>query len=171
MQLGDGATKHPPVAGRAPTQTDRTVPPLGAAEGRAHSLSLARSIGDGPAAVERWRPGAPRHDAGPPPVFAAYYYPGWHASPGRSVRGERSEWALLYGDGTPYPDVRRPLGGPAPVTPEAFEAEAREAHAGGIDAFVWCWYWDRGRRTLGEALEMFLECSRPAGFRYAVAWV
>ena len=43
--------------------------------------------------------------------------------------------------------------------------------AWGIDAFLWCWYWDRGRLIFNEALEMFLSAKLPAGFKYALMWV
>jgi hypothetical protein len=107
------------------------------------------------------------------PVIAAYYYPGWHPDPQRNIRGASSEWSLLYDDvaRAAYPDVRRPLYPFMEATVASLEAEARMASHGGIDAFLWCWYWDHGQLHLNHAMEMFLNCRLPSGFRYAVMWV
>jgi len=91
----------------------------------------------------------------------------------RRVRGCDTEWSLLYDEvaRSAYPGVRRPLAGSAEFSPAGLEAETRAAMAAGIDAFLWCWYWDRGRLIFNEALDTFLDCRLPAGFRYALMWV
>lgn len=110
---------------------------------------------------------------GKSPIIAAYYYPGWHASEGRQIRGGTTEWELLYDDVSrrAYPHVRRPLEGAVEPSVQSIEAEIGQAMTGGIDSFWWCWYWDRGRLLLNEALDMFLHCRIPADFRYALMWV
>jgi hypothetical protein len=107
------------------------------------------------------------------PIVAAYYYPGWHRCPERRVRGADTEWNLLYDDvaRSAYPRVRRPLHAPAEFSAAGLEAETHAAAQGGIDAFLWCWYWDRGRLIFNEALDTFLECNLPEGFKYALMWV
>lgn len=109
----------------------------------------------------------------PPPIIAAYYYPGWHASPDRSIGSGASEWNLLY-DPAPLrflPDIRRPNRPPTEPTIDSLQAEIITAMRGGIDAFFWCWYWDHGKLLLNQAMEMFLQCEIPAGFGYALMWV
>ena len=107
------------------------------------------------------------------PIAAAYFYPGWHRDPARTIRNGTDEWELLYDDVARrvYPDVRRPLAGAVVPTVESLGAEAAAAMAGGIDAFLWCWYWDRGQLLLNRELEMFLQAKLPAGFQYALMWV
>lgn len=107
------------------------------------------------------------------PIIAAYYYPGWYRCADRRVRGGDSEWNLLYDAVSRHEhlDVRRPLAGPVDTTVESLEAEARLAMCSGIDAFLWCWYWDHGRLLLNESLDMFRRCDLPTGFRYALMWV
>jgi hypothetical protein len=107
------------------------------------------------------------------PIIAAYFYPGWHCSPERSVRGDGSEWPLLYDAAArlAYPDIRRPLAGPVQTTAQSLQDDVRQASASGIDAFIWCWYWERGTRYFSEPLELFTRCSLPKNFRYALMWV
>ncbi len=108
-----------------------------------------------------------------PPTVAAYYYPGYHRTPGRDSRGQQTEWGLLYDDVAlqGYPDVRRPLAGPIETSVESLATESLLAQSYGIDAFLWCWYWDRGKLIYNEALDMFLDAVRPPGFQYALLWV
>lgn len=108
-----------------------------------------------------------------PPIVAAYYYPGYHPTPQRVTRTGDTEWELLFDDvaKSAYPDVRRPLGGPVHTSAASLEAETRAAQRWGIDAFLWCWYWDRGRLIFNEALDMLLSANLPAGFKYALMWV
>lgn len=115
------------------------------------------------------------HSNSSAPIVATYYYPGWYRASARTIRGcaGGTEWDLLFDDVAvhAYPDVRRPLAGPVEPTIETLEVECRTAAAAGIDAFIWCWYWDHGTLMFNETLEMFLQCRVPVGFKYALMWV
>jgi acyl carrier protein len=116
------------------------------------------------------------NDEGPAaPTVAAYYYPGWTRNTLRTIRNRAgaSEWDLLFDAAAreSYPDVRRPMAGPAEPSIQSLEAECVTASSWGIDAFIWCWYWERGRELFNETLDLFLRCRLPSGFRYALMWV
>ncbi len=108
-----------------------------------------------------------------PPIIAAYYYPGWSPCGSRNVRGGNTEWNLLYDDvaRSNYPEARRPLSGPVEPAPASLDHEIKQARAGGIDTFLWCWYWDRGQLIFNEPLEMFLQSEAATTFQYALMWV
>lgn len=109
------------------------------------------------------------------PTIACYYYPGWFKDPERTIRGRSgaSEWDLVCDETAQraYPDIRRPLNGRSDPAVDGLEHECQLASSFGIDAFIWCWYWDRSRLLLNETLEMFLQARKPSGFKYCLMWV
>lgn len=100
--------------------------------------------------------------------ICAYYYPGWHDRPDASY----SEWDLVrnaqpYFDGHYQPRI--PLGGYYDDTQRStVEAQAALALRYGIDAFIFLWYWKRGRIELEESLNQFTHIK--SSMRFSLMW-
>ena len=107
--------------------------------------------------------------------MAAYYYPGFHADPARDILrkgGHVGERSLLDDPAhtAAYPDVRRPRQPLVEPTAQSLADDAALALSFGVDAFLWCWYWDRGRLHFNKPLELWKHSPLPMRFRYALMW-
>ncbi|MDN5278864.1 MAG: hypothetical protein PWR01_2829 [Clostridiales bacterium] len=110
-------------------------------------------------------------------ILAAYYYPGWHPCKVRDSSFPRgwSEWDLVYQckprfAGHDQPKI--PLWGPEDESnPEAFARKIETARTYGVDAFVFAFYWSRGKRLLEGALNQgLLKAKNQPGFKFALMW-
>ncbi len=111
------------------------------------------------------------------PIFAAYYYPGWHPCPVRDAGFPPgwSEWDLLFSakpvfEGHEQPNI--PLWGREDESdPSVFERKIEAASNHGIDVLVFAFYWSRGKRLLEGALERgFLRARNRKKIRFALMW-
>lgn len=111
------------------------------------------------------------------PIIAAYYYPGWHSCPVRDASFPRgwSEWDLVYQarpafDGHELPCL--PLWGREDESdPEVFARKIAAANEYGIDAFVFAFYWSRGKRLLEGALKKgLLQAKNRQRVKFALMW-
>ena len=90
---------------------------------------------------------------------AAYVYPGWHPIPerDRSFHPGFTEWELVEGCRPRFPGHHQPrlplLGRYDDRDPTAIARRVLLAEAHGIDAFVYGFFWCRGKRVLGDALD------------------
>jgi hypothetical protein len=100
--------------------------------------------------------------------ICAYYYPGWHDRPNASL----SEWDLVcwarpYFEGHYQPRI--PLDGYYDDTRHStVAAQAALASRYGIDAFIFLWYWKRGRIELEEPLTRFVRLK--SAVRFSLMW-
>lgn len=100
--------------------------------------------------------------------ICAYYYPGWHDRPNVPY----SEWDLVrraepYFQGHYQPRV--PIGGYYDDTQRAtVEAQAALASRYGVDAFIFLWYWKRGRIELEQPLIQFTQLN--IAMRFSLMW-
>lgn len=111
------------------------------------------------------------------PLIAAYYYPGWHSCKIRDAAFpvHWSEWDLVYNAKprfTGHNQPKLPLWGPEDESiPENFEKKILTAQKYGVDAFVFAFYWSRGKRLLENALNKgFLQSKHQSGFKFALMW-
>jgi hypothetical protein len=113
----------------------------------------------------------------PSPRIAAYVYPGWHPCEERDRHFPPgfTEWDLVYAarprfEGHAQP--RLPLWGRYDdADPEAVGERIRLAGEHGVDAWVYGFFWCRGKRVFQEALdEGFLGSVEGASFPFAVMW-
>ncbi len=109
--------------------------------------------------------------------IAAYYYPGWHHCPIRdaSFPGGWSEWDLVYRAQPRFDGHNLPLlplwGREDESDPAVFARKIDAAHLFGIDAFVFAFYWSRGRRLLESALKKgLLGSTNRQKIRFALMW-
>ncbi len=110
-------------------------------------------------------------------TIAAYYYPGWHSCPVRDAGFKKgfSEWDLVFDadkrfEGHEQPNL--PLWGREDESiPEVFEKKIEAAESYGVDAFVFAFYWSRGKRLLEGAIDRgYLGASNRDKLRFAVMW-
>lgn len=105
-----------------------------------------------------------------------YIYPGWHKDPVRRDRDGRvlNEWDLVINARPIFAGQRQPRT-PLKIYDDA-DIESSEyqidlALRYGIDAFVYCLYWSRGRRVLYRPIdEAFLKAESSNKIRFAVMW-
>lgn len=111
------------------------------------------------------------------PLIAAYYYPGWHSCPVRDASFPKgwSEWDLVYQarpnfDGHELPCL--PLWGREDESdPDVFAKKISTANDYGIDAFVFAFYWSRGKRLLEGALKKgLLQANNRKRIKFAIMW-
>lgn len=109
--------------------------------------------------------------------IAAYVYPGWHPIPERDAAFHPgfTEWELVLGcrprfDGHVQPRV--PLLGPYDDRdPVEVGRRVRLAREHGVDAFVWGFFWCRGKRVFEDALDRgFLGSAEGRDAPFAVMW-
>lgn len=109
--------------------------------------------------------------------LAAYVYPGWHATPERdaSFHPGFTEWELVEQcrprfEGHAQP--RLPLWGRYDDRdPHEVGRRIAAARAHGIDAFVYGFFWCRGKRVFQDALDLgFLGSSEGASAPFALMW-
>jgi hypothetical protein len=110
-------------------------------------------------------------------TIAAYLYPGWHRCPERekNLPPGWSEWDLVYGAGPRFPGHRQPnlplLGRYDDALPVTAERQIELARAHGVDLFVHAFFWSRGKRVLGAALDRgHLGSAAGKGFPFALMW-
>lgn len=107
--------------------------------------------------------------------IAVYVYPGWHACAEREKRlgPGFSEWDLVFGAPARFPghdQPRVPAAGPYDdALPETAARQIGLAVAYGVDAFVYGFFWSRGKRVFGAPLDdAFLGCC--GDFPFALMW-
>ncbi len=109
--------------------------------------------------------------------LAAYVYPGWHPIPERdaSFHPGFTEWELVEGcrprfDGHHQP--RRPqLGTYDDRDPVEVGRRVRLAREHGVDAFVYGFFWCRGKRVFHDALDLgFLGSDEGRSTPFALMW-
>jgi hypothetical protein len=110
-------------------------------------------------------------------MIAAYVWPGWHPIPEREAAFAQgfTEWDLVYGCTPRFPghaQPRLPAGGRYDDRdPTSMGRRLGLARAHGVSAFVWCFYWCRGKRVFQEALDDgFLPSSEGATAPFALMW-
>ncbi len=109
--------------------------------------------------------------------LAAYVYPGWHpiAERDESFHPGFTEWELVYGcrprfDGHAQPRVPA-WGRYDDRDPLEIGRRVRLAAEYGVDAFVYGFFWCRGKRVFQAALDDgFLGSAEGASFPFAVMW-
>jgi hypothetical protein len=109
--------------------------------------------------------------------LAAYVYPGWHSIPERdaSFYPGFTEWDLVE-QCTPrfvgHAQPRLPLlGRYDDRDPAEVARRVRLAREHGVDAFVYGFFWCRGKRVFQEALDSgFLGCSEGSETPFALMW-
>jgi len=109
--------------------------------------------------------------------IAAYVYPGWHAieERDRSFYPGFTEWDLVYACAPRFPGHAQPRlprdGRYDDRDPVAVGERVALARAHGIDAFVYGFFWCRGKRVFQAALDEGLLGSREgARFPFALMW-
>lgn len=109
--------------------------------------------------------------------IAAYVYPGWHPIPerDRALRPGFTEWDLVAGCRPRFPghlQPRVPLLGPYDDRdPAEVGRRVRLARAHGVDAFVYGFFWCRGKRVFQDALDLgFLGSPEGAEAPFALMW-
>jgi len=100
--------------------------------------------------------------------IAAYYYPGWHNHDGLE------EWNLVrnakpYFKGHNQPRVPS-LGYLDDSEKSTLKIQTALASSYGIDAFIFDWYWKKGKRELGSPLEAFLSTDTNMKFAFLWTW-
>lgn len=110
-------------------------------------------------------------------TVAAYYYPGWHPCKVRDASFPKgwSEWDLVFDcksrfEGHEQPNL--PLWGREDESdPEAFRKKIDAAKEYGVDAFVFAFFWSRGKRLLEGALNHgFLKAKNRDHCKFALMW-
>jgi hypothetical protein len=103
--------------------------------------------------------------------IATYVYPGWHAIPEREIAfgSGFTEWDLVEAATPRFPGHRQPrrpqLGRYDDRDPKEVARRIALARAHGIDAFVYGFFWCRGKRVFQDALdEGFLKMETRAPF-------
>ncbi len=104
-----------------------------------------------------------------------YIYPGWHKEPARKNRdGEiLNEWDLVLNARSVLREQRQPK---IPLfiyddsDVKAAEYQIDLAMEYGIDCFIYCLYWSRGKRVLYKPLEAFLQSKLNTKIKFAVMW-
>ena len=109
--------------------------------------------------------------------IAAYVYPGWHPIPERdaAVRPGFTEWELVAKATPRFPGHAQPrvplLGAYDDRDPKEVGRRIRLAKAHGVDAFVYGFFWCRGKRVFEDALDVgFLGSSEGAATPFALMW-
>jgi hypothetical protein len=113
----------------------------------------------------------------PAPRIAAYVYPGWHPTPERdaSFHPGFTEWELVREckprfEGHAQPKVPL-LGEYDDRDPREVGRRVRLAQEHGVDAFVYGWFWCRGKRVFEEALDLgFLGGAHGRDTPFALMW-
>jgi hypothetical protein len=107
--------------------------------------------------------------------IATYVYPGWHPIPerDRSFHPGFTEWELVQACRPRFDGHRQPrlpsLGIYDDRDPSEVRQRVRLAQAHGVDAFVYGFFWCRGKRVFQDALDLgFLGVDEPAPF--ALMW-
>lgn len=111
------------------------------------------------------------------PRIAAYVYPGWHPTPERdaSFHAGFTEWELVRECRPRFEGHAQPR---APLLGEYDDRDPREvgrrvrlALEHGVEAFVYGWFWCRGKRVFEEALERgFLGGEHGSTAPFALMW-
>jgi len=109
--------------------------------------------------------------------LAAYVYPGWHPIPERDAafRPGFTEWELVLSCRPRFAGHRQPrvprLGTYDDRDPTAVGQRVRLARAHGVDAFVYGFFWCRGKRVFEGALDRgFLGSPEGRTMPFAVMW-
>ncbi|GAB4272577.1 MAG: glycoside hydrolase family 99-like domain-containing protein [Candidatus Rifleibacteriota bacterium] len=111
------------------------------------------------------------------PLVAAYYYPGWHPCKVRDSAFPKnwSEWDLVYNCKPRFPGHDQPniplWGRENEADPEVFAKKIETASVYGVDAFVFAFYWSRGKRLLEGALNCgLLQSKNKNRIKFAIMW-
>lgn len=108
-------------------------------------------------------------------MICAYYYPGWHPDPARNPDAAWSEWEVVYAARPRFDGHRQPRlprdGRYRDDDPATVARHVDQAWTYGIDGFIACFYWDRGRRILEAPLRHLRDLKGSYQFRFAVMWV
>jgi hypothetical protein len=109
--------------------------------------------------------------------LAAYVYPGWHPIVERdaSFAPGFTEWELVYGCKPRFPDHPQPRlpawGRYDDRDPDEVGRRVALCAAHGIDAFVYGFFWCRGKRVFQDALDLgLLGSAEGARFPFALMW-
>ncbi|MDR4506764.1 MAG: glycoside hydrolase family 99-like domain-containing protein [Candidatus Brocadiaceae bacterium] len=109
--------------------------------------------------------------------IGAYVYPGWHACPERDLHFPPgwSEWDLVLNASPRFQghnQPRLPQDGPYDDSlPVTAQKQVRLATEFGVDLFVYGFFWSRGKRVFGKALEKgFLGKGGGGDFPFALMW-
>lgn len=110
-------------------------------------------------------------------TVAAYYYPGWHHCPVRDASFPKgwSEWDLVYQAKPAFAGHEQPClplwGRENEADPEVFARKIYAAASYGINAFVFAFYWSRGKRLLEKALNNgLLKAHNRERIKFALMW-
>jgi len=110
-------------------------------------------------------------------VIGAYVYPGWHPIPerDRSFHPGFTEWELVEECGPRFDGHAQPrlpmLGTYDDRDPAAVEQRVRLAASHGVDAFVYGFFWCRGKRVFQDALDLgFLGSAVGQTTPFALMW-
>ena len=110
-------------------------------------------------------------------TIAAYVYPGWHPieERDRAFYPGFTEWDLVYACAPRFPGHAQPRvpawGRYDDRDPAEIGKRVRLAAEHGLDAFVYGFFWCRGKRVFQEALdEGFLGSPEGRAFPFAVMW-
>ncbi len=109
--------------------------------------------------------------------IAAYVYPGWHPIPERDVGFHPgfTEWELVAGCAPRFPGHAQPraplLGAYDDRDPVEVGRRVALARAHGVDAFVYGFFWCRGKRVFEDALDLgYLGSPDDASAPFALMW-
>ncbi len=109
--------------------------------------------------------------------IAAYVYPGWHPIPerDRSFYPGFSEWDLVTACRPRWAGHAQPrlpaLGPYDDRDPREVGRRVTLARTHGVDALVYGFFWCRGKRVFGDALDLsFLGCDEAAATPFALMW-
>jgi hypothetical protein len=109
--------------------------------------------------------------------IATYVYPGWHPIPERDENFHPgfTEWELVRDCRPRFPGHRQPrvplLGPYDDRDPIAVERRTRLALEHGVDAFIYGFFWCRGKRVFEQALDQgFLGSELGASSPFALMW-
>lgn len=110
-------------------------------------------------------------------IKAAYYYPGWHPCPVRDASFAKgwSEWDLVFNAEARFPGHNQPSlplwGRENEAEPGVFAKKIETAAAHEITAFIFAYYWSRGKRLLEGALNHgFLQSHNRNKIKFALMW-
>lgn len=106
----------------------------------------------------------------------AIYFPSWHAEPRWEERKGLgfTEWDLIRAGRPRFPGHYQPImptGGYKDETdPDHMQESCNMAHAAGVSAFLWDWYWYEGSDFLVRPLnETYMKLRHP-GVKFALMW-